>query len=74
MLLIEIIKEDWAERLPFHLHMNRYLGLSRTCFQLLAIIYYSIKAILLLLLSVYYFFFMGIWLVIKWVFKLDSRK
>lgn len=74
MRLLEIIRTDWTERLPFHLHMNRYRGLARLCFQILAILYYSCKAILLFLLSIYYFFFKGIWLAIKWIFKLDNRE
>ena len=74
MRLLEIIRTDWTERLPFHLRMNRYRGLSRNCYQLLAILYYSYKAILLFCLSIYYFFFKGIWLAIKWIFKLDSRE
>lgn len=74
MLLIEIIKRDWSDRLPFHLHMNRYRGASRLCFQFLAILYYCIKSIILLIFSLYYFFFKGLWLGIKWIFRLDNRE
>ena len=73
MKLLEIIRTDWTERLPFHLRMNRYRGLNRQSFQIFAILYYSCKAILLFCLSIYYFFFKGIWLAIKWVCKLVSK-
>ncbi|MCI5898284.1 MAG: hypothetical protein MRZ82_04715 [Firmicutes bacterium] len=48
MVLIEHLKEDWAYRLPFRLRNNRYRGLSRPSYQLLAIIYYIIKAIVII--------------------------
>ena len=45
MVLIEHLKEDWTYRLPFRLRNNRYRGLSRPSYQLLAILYYFAKAI-----------------------------
>lgn len=74
MILIDTLRTDWSSRLPFHLKYNRYIGLARTCFQLLAILYYILKAIILLELLFFYFFFKGLWTGIKWVFKLDDRE
>lgn len=73
MKLLEIIITDWTERLPFHLRMNRYRGLSRPCFQLLAILYYSCKSALLFSLSLLYLYFKGLWFVVKWACKPFSQ-
>lgn len=74
MILLEMLKLDWSDRLPYHLRYNRYRGLSRTCFQMLVILYYSVKAVLLLELLFFYFFFKAVWSAIKWCFKLDERE
>jgi len=74
MILLETLKLDWSVRLSYHLRHNRYRGLSRTCFQLLVILYYSVKAVLLLELLFFYFFSKAVWSAIKWCFKLDERE
>ena len=48
MALIGHLKEDWTQQLPFRLRYNRYNGFSRTCYQILAILYYISKAIVIL--------------------------
>ena len=53
MVLIEHLKEDWTYRLPFRLRNNRYRGLSRQSYQLLAILYYIFKAVVILTLCAY---------------------
>ena len=73
MKLLEIINTDWAYRLPTHLKMNRWRGLNRLCYQLLAILYYSLKTLVLFIAFLYYMIFKGIWLAIKWIFRLDSQ-
>ena len=69
MVLIKHLKEDWAYRLPFRLRNNRYRGLSRPSYQLLAIIYYIIKAIVIITLCAYYYILAGVCLVIKWLWR-----
>lgn len=69
MVLIEHLKEDWAYRLPFRLRNNRYRGLSRPSYQLLAIIYYVIKAIVIITLCAYYYILAGACTVIKWFWR-----
>ncbi len=65
MILIDIVKTDWIDRLPYHLRFNRYCGFARTCFQILVILYYCVKSLILLLFSFYYFFYRGIFLVVR---------
>ena len=67
MVLIEHLKEDWIYRLPFQLKNNRYRGLSRSCYQLLATLFYIAKAIVILALCGYYYILAGILILIKWV-------
>lgn len=66
MVLIEHLKDDWAYRLPFRLRNNRYKGLSRPCYQLLAIFYYIVKAIIIIILCAYYYILAGLLIAIKW--------
>ena len=73
MKLLEIIIIDWRERVPFHLRVNRYRGFSRTCFQILAILYYSFKTMLLFSIALLYLYFKGLWFVIKWACRVDSH-
>ncbi len=65
MILLEHLKEDWTHRLPFHLRNNRYRGLSRPCYQLLAILYYLAKAVVIIALCGYYYILAGACVVIK---------
>lgn len=69
MVLIEHLKDDWAYRLPFRLRNNRYRGLSRPCYQLLAILYYIVKAIVILTLCAYYYILVGVLVAIKWIWR-----
>lgn len=67
MVLIEHLKDDWTYRLPFHLRNNRYRGLSRPSYQLLAILYYLAKAIVIIALCGYYYILAGLYIAIKWI-------
>ena len=69
MVLIEHLKEDWTYRLPFRLRNNRYRGLSRPSYQLLAILYYIFKAVVILTLCAYYYILAGVCVVIKWIWR-----
>lgn len=69
MVLIEHLKEDWTYRLPFRLRNNRYRGLSRPSYQLLAILYYFAKAIVILAFCAYYYILAGILITIKWIWR-----
>lgn len=69
MILLEHLKEDWTYRLPFRLRNNRYSGLSRPSYQLLAIIYYILKAIVIIALCGYYYILAGVIIVIKWIWR-----
>ena len=60
MVLIEHLKDDWTYRLPFRLRNNRYRGLNRLSYQLLAILYYIFKAIVILELCVFYYILVGV--------------
>ncbi len=73
MVLIEQMKDDWKYRLPFRLTNNRYVGLSRTCYQLLAIMYYIVKDVFFLALCVYYYILLAFCIVIKWILKKIKR-
>ena len=42
------IKEDWLLRLPYRVRYNPYRGLSRSCYALLCLMYYTVKDLLLL--------------------------
>ena len=69
MVLIEHLKDDWMYRLPYRLRNNRYVGVNRPCYQLLAIIYYSIKAIVIIALCGYYYILAGVCIAIKWLWQ-----
>lgn len=74
MVLIEHIKEDWTYRLPFRLRNNRYRRATRVCYQLLAILYYIVKAIIILALCVYYYILAGVCIAIRWVWRKIRQK
>ena len=65
MVLLEHLKDDWTDRLPFRLKHNRYRGLNRSSYQLLAILYYMGKAVMILALCVCYYILAGILAAIK---------
>lgn len=69
MVLIEHLKDDWTYRLPFRLRNNRYSGLSRPSYQLLAILYYLAKAIVIIALCGYYYILAGLYIAIKWILR-----
>ena len=69
MVLFEHLKDDWTYRLPFRLKNNRYIGLSRPCYQLLAILYYFVKSIIILIFCAYYYVLVGIFIAIKWIWR-----
>ncbi len=69
MVLLEHLKDDWVYRLPFRLRNNRYRGLSRLSYQLLAILYYIVKAVVILTLCAYYYILLGILGASKWVWR-----
>ena len=73
MVLIEHLKEDWTYRLPFRLRNNRYKGLSRPSYQLLAILYYIFKAVVILTLCAYYYMLVGVIIAGKWIWKKGVR-
>ena len=54
MVLVKHLEDDWTYRLPSHLKNNRYKGLSRTSYQLLALFYYTVKAIIIIALCANY--------------------
>ena len=68
MVLIEHLREDWTYRLPFYLRNNRYRGLSRWSYQLLAILYYIFKAIAIIVLCGYYYILVGLHIAIRCIF------
>ena len=65
MVLLEHLKDDWTDRLPFRLKHNRYRGLNRSSYQLLAILYYTGKAGMILMLCVFYYILAGILAALK---------
>lgn len=69
MVLLEHLKDDWTYRLPFRLRNNRYRGLSRPSYQLLAILYYIVKAIIILALCAYYYVLVGFLIAMKWIWN-----
>lgn len=69
MVLIEHLKEDWTYRLPFRLRNNRYRGMSRSSYQFLAILYYTLKAVIIITLCAYYYIFAGLFAAMKWVWR-----
>ena len=69
MVLIEHLKEDWICRMPFRLRYNRYIGFSRTCYQLFVILYYTVKALAILALCVYYWILAGLCILVKWLWR-----
>ena len=69
MVLLEHLKDDWTYRLPFRLKNNRYRGLSRLSYQLLAILYYIVKAIVIITLCAYYYILVGILVAIKYIWR-----
>lgn len=69
MVLIEHLKEDWTYRLPFRLRNNRYRGLSRPSYQLLAILYYLMKALVILALCGYYYILVGLCIAVRWIWR-----
>ena len=71
MVLLEHLKDDWTYRLPFRLRNNRYRGLSRLSYQLLAILYYIVKAIFILPFCAYYYLLVGILVAIRWILRKD---
>ena len=73
MVLIEHLKEDWTYRLPFRLRNNRYRGLSRPSYQLLAILYYIFKAVVILTLCAYYYMLVGVIIAGKWIRRKGVR-
>lgn len=72
--VLEYIKDDWLDRLPYRLNTMRYKGLNRPAYTLICLMYYSIKSVLILLIytlvRVYKFVLWDIWI---WVFKTDKR-
>ena len=74
-VLWDSLIEDWTERLPFRLRYNRYKGASRFCYQLLVILYYTVKAILILILCAYDCMLRAIFAAIKWIWrKIRTKK
>ena len=73
--VIQHIKDDWTYRLPYHLHNNRYRGLSRPSYAILCCIYYPLKDLFLLALAfdVYAikFIFWDFW---KWLFTTNKKE
>ena len=48
MSVIQYVKDDWMEVLPYRLRHNRYRGASRPSYALLCLLYYSIKSFFIL--------------------------
>lgn len=48
--ILNHIKADWLIRLPYRTHNNRYRGMSRICYALLCLLYYTVKDVILLLM------------------------
>lgn len=69
MIFIDALKQDWSLRLPYHLRNNRYCGFARTCFQILTVLYYSVKAVILLELAFLYAVFTGLCNMVKWLYN-----
>lgn len=69
MLLIEHLKDDWTYRLPSRLKNNRYRGLSRPCYQLLAILFYITKDIVIIALCGYSYILAGFYIAVKWIWR-----
>ena len=72
--VIEYIKDDWLDRLPYRLNNMKFKGLNRPAYTLICLMYYSIKSVLILLIytlvRVYKFVLWDIWI---WIFKTDKR-
>lgn len=73
MVLLNHLKDDWTCRLPFRFKNNRYRGLSRTCYQLLAVLYYIVKSMIILVLCAYYYVMVGILVAIKWIWRMRKH-
>ncbi len=73
MRLLNYVKDDWTVRLPYHLHTNRYRGLSRPAFGFWCIVYYSIKSLLLLYFFLAFLFYKFVfWDIWNRLFKIDQ--
>ena len=67
--LIGHLSEDWTHRLPFRLRNNRYNGFSRTCYQILTILYYTAKAFVILAICGAYCIFTVVCAVTNWIWR-----
>ena len=72
--VLEYVKDDWLERLPYRLNTMKFKGVNRPAYTLICLVYYSIKSILILviyaLVRIYKFMLWDLWI---WVFKTDKR-
>lgn len=73
MSIWDYLRDDWEERLPYHLRYNRYRGTSRICFQLLCLLYYAVKLVLILLgaglFAAYKYLFLAIGTGLQWLIQ-----
>lgn len=72
--ILQHIKDDWTDRIPYRIQHNRYRGLSRPSYVLLCCIYYSIKDLFLIILAfeVYFIKFL-VWDIWKWLFGFKAK-
>lgn len=72
--VLEYVKDDWLDRLPYRLDTMKFRGLNRPAYTLICLVYYSIKSVLVLLIyalvRIYKFILWDIWI---WIFKVDKR-
>jgi len=69
MVLLEHLKDDWRYRIGDRLRNNRYRGASRTCYQMLVILWYIIKAFAILAFCGYSYILIGLYYLIKWIWE-----
>lgn len=72
--VIEYVRSDWQEVLPYRLATMRFRGVNRPAYALICVVYYSLKSAFLLILAgtirLYKFVFWDIW---KWLFTANKR-
>ena len=72
MNILGYLRDDWCVRLPNHLRYNHYHGMSRPSYQLLCVLYYTIKLLVVLLttgvIAACWYFVLGVGAVLCFFF------